>query len=135
MTYSLILKTISRILLPFVIIFGFYIILNGDTSPGGGFQGGVVLATGYLLLYFIKQENSFDLSGLLKIYKLFFMVLLGFVSISALTRGIPFTNFFPQSFEIETRRIYLIGLDLIIGLNVAIGLISVFTVFLEEGHK
>jgi multicomponent Na+:H+ antiporter subunit B len=34
-----------------VVLFGIYIVAHGHLSPGGGFQGGVVLATGALLVY------------------------------------------------------------------------------------
>jgi multicomponent Na+:H+ antiporter subunit B len=34
-----------------VVLFGLYMVAHGHLSPGGGFQGGVVLATGALLVY------------------------------------------------------------------------------------
>jgi multicomponent Na+:H+ antiporter subunit B len=34
-----------------VVLFGIYVVAHGHLSPGGGFQGGVVLATGALLVY------------------------------------------------------------------------------------
>ena len=34
-----------------VVLFGAYVVAHGHLSPGGGFQGGVVLATGALLVY------------------------------------------------------------------------------------
>lgn len=46
---SEILRTGSRLLLPLIMIFGCYIFLHGHLTPGGGFQGGVVIATGLLL--------------------------------------------------------------------------------------
>jgi len=45
-----ILATGSRFLLPLLFLFGVYIFLHGHLTPGGGFQGGVVLASGVLLL-------------------------------------------------------------------------------------
>jgi multicomponent Na+:H+ antiporter subunit B len=39
------------LLLPVSVLVGLYIIAHGQLSPGGGFQGGVVLATGWHLLY------------------------------------------------------------------------------------
>ena len=48
MKTSIILKTISKLLLPFMMLFGIYIISFGDVSPGGGFQGGAILTTAYL---------------------------------------------------------------------------------------
>ena len=37
--------------LPFAIVFGLYVILFGTVSPGGGFQGGVIVAASVLMLY------------------------------------------------------------------------------------
>jgi multicomponent Na+:H+ antiporter subunit B len=39
------------LLLPITMLVGLYVIAHGQLSPGGGFQGGVVLATGWHLLY------------------------------------------------------------------------------------
>jgi multicomponent Na+:H+ antiporter subunit B len=39
------------LLLPVTVLVGLYVIAHGQLSPGGGFQGGVVLATGWHLLY------------------------------------------------------------------------------------
>jgi len=38
-------------LLPFALMFGFYIIIFGTVSPGGGFQGGVIVSAAALMLY------------------------------------------------------------------------------------
>ena len=37
--------------LPFALVFGIYVILFGTISPGGGFQGGVIVSSACLLLY------------------------------------------------------------------------------------
>ena len=48
---SEILLTGSRLLAPVIIIFGIYIFLNGHLTPGGGFQGGAVIASAIMLLF------------------------------------------------------------------------------------
>ena len=48
---NIILKCGADALLPFAIVFGIYVILFGTVSPGGGFQGGVIVASAALLLY------------------------------------------------------------------------------------
>lgn len=45
-----ILDVVSRKLTPFMFLFGFYLFVYGHLSPGGGFQGGVVIASGIILL-------------------------------------------------------------------------------------
>ena len=44
-----ILRTASDLLFPLLIVAGLYIVLHGHLSPGGGFQGGVILAAAFFL--------------------------------------------------------------------------------------
>jgi len=48
--YDLIIKTVCRILIPFIQLFALYVIAHGHHSPGGGFQGGVILGASIILL-------------------------------------------------------------------------------------
>lgn len=47
---ELIVRTVCRRLAPFIQLFGLYVIMHGHSSPGGGFQGGVILAASFILL-------------------------------------------------------------------------------------
>jgi multicomponent Na+:H+ antiporter subunit B len=47
---TLIVKTVTRLVAAFITIFGVYTVLYGHVSPGGGFVGGVVLASGLVLV-------------------------------------------------------------------------------------
>jgi multicomponent Na+:H+ antiporter subunit B len=40
-----------RLFLPLIVTFGIYVILHAQLTPGGGFQGGAIVASGTLLLY------------------------------------------------------------------------------------
>ena len=46
---DLILKQVAWVLLPFIFLFAIYVLLNGETSPGGGFSGGTILGAGLIL--------------------------------------------------------------------------------------
>ncbi len=47
---DVIVKTMTRLLIPFIQIYGLYVIAHGHESPGGGFQGGVILGASFILL-------------------------------------------------------------------------------------
>ena len=47
---SEILETAATALVPLIFMFGIYIFINGHLTPGGGFQGGAVIATGFVLM-------------------------------------------------------------------------------------
>ncbi len=51
------LKIGVEVLFPLIIIFGFYIIIHGHLSPGGGFQGGVIIASAFLLMFLAKNDD------------------------------------------------------------------------------
>ena len=55
---SVVLTTGTKLLFPFIVIFGAYIFIHGHLTPGGGFPGGATIATAFLLLYmaFIAYE-------------------------------------------------------------------------------
>jgi multicomponent Na+:H+ antiporter subunit B len=48
--HDLIIQTACRILIPFIQLFALYVIAHGHHSPGGGFQGGVILGASVILL-------------------------------------------------------------------------------------
>ncbi len=47
---DLIIKTAVRLMVPFAQLFGLYVIVHGHYSPGGGFQGGVILGAAFIML-------------------------------------------------------------------------------------
>jgi len=47
---DIIIKTIARIFVPFIQLYALYVIMHGHYSPGGGFQGGVILGASLALL-------------------------------------------------------------------------------------
>lgn len=54
------LTTGSRFLAPLVMLLGVYIFVNGHLTPGGGFQGGAVIASGALLLLLADPLKHFS---------------------------------------------------------------------------
>ena len=48
-TDDIIIRTVSRVLIPFIQIYALYVIMHGHHSPGGGFQGGVILGASFIL--------------------------------------------------------------------------------------
>ena len=44
-----ILRVVSSLLIPYILLFGLYVQFHGDFGPGGGFQAGVIFAAGIIL--------------------------------------------------------------------------------------
>jgi len=47
---SVIVRTVTRFVYGLILVFGFYVIMHGHLTPGGGFQGGAVVASAFALL-------------------------------------------------------------------------------------
>jgi len=113
------------------VLFGFYLISHGHLSPGGGFQGGVVLGTAIILLALShsieKTEKKFKSRWLNMLEKLgiLTLVFLGFLGIFL---GYSFlSNFLPlgNPGQIASGGLMLL-FNIAIGIKVAAGVSVIF---------
>ena len=93
---SLVLNTGCRFLFPLILLFGTYIFIHGHLTPGGGFQGGAIIASAFVLVYLgCKGRNSENKNFVLfeSLGGLIFVVvgLLGFIF-----GGYFLSNFMPK---------------------------------------
>lgn len=49
MRHHLVLRVVTKLLLPFILLFGLYVQFHGESSPGGGFQAGIIVASAIIL--------------------------------------------------------------------------------------
>ena len=127
MERSQIVTMVSRKLVPFILLFGLYLISYGHLSPGGGFQGGVVLASGIILLFLshgftlVQRNFSERRLNLTELLMVFLFLLLG---LAGLSLGKYFLgNILPlgEAGEIPSAGFILL-LNMIIGLKVGTGI-------------
>ncbi|MFS2317397.1 Na(+)/H(+) antiporter subunit B [Maricaulis sp. D1M11] len=58
MNPHLILRVVSKLLIPMIVVFGFYVQFHGDYGAGGGFQAGVILAVAVILYALIYGMDA-----------------------------------------------------------------------------
>lgn len=61
MKNDLILRVVAKLLIPFILLFALYVQFHGDFGPGGGFQAGVILASGvifYALIFGLADARK-----------------------------------------------------------------------------
>ena len=137
---DVIVKSITRIIVPFAELYGIFIILHGHVSPGGGFSGGALIGTSlilYTLVFGIKKgeekfshrASEFAESGGIFLY--IFIGLIGLVFggqfLTNLAAGFPAGS--PgQLLSAGMIPILMIG----IGIKVASTIITLFHVLVEE---
>ena len=78
MENNLLLRIISKLLIPFIALFAFYVQFHGDFGPGGGFQAGVILAAAiilYSLIFGIKKSQTLITIQFLKLSMCFGLII------------------------------------------------------------
>lgn len=138
---TLIVKTVTRLTVGLIMLYGIYIVLHGHLSPGGGFAGGVIIALSFvhLMLAFGKDvalsKISVNLaSNLESIGALMFLsiALIGFFGgsffLNILGKGEPFRLFSAGTIPLS---------NIAISLKVGVGLSAIFLalVLLEQSKR
>ena len=125
---DVILQTIARILVPIILLFGMYVIMNGHISPGGGFSGGAIMGAG-LILYlnafgFARTERFFT-------FKTFQIVSLCALSFYAVAKTYSFFTGANHLWSFITPGTpgMLFSAGLIPYLNLAVGLVVCCTMY------
>ena len=125
---DIILQKCACVLVPFIMIFGIYIILNGHLSPGGGFSGGAVLGSG-LILYlnafgFEKTERFFTE----KVYRRITLCALTFYCVAKSYSFFTGANHLGSGIPLGNPGVILSS-GLILPLNICVGLVVACTMY------
>ena len=128
---TVIVKTIAKFVIPPVILFGIYMVLHGHITPGGGFSGGVIIASAFVLLVlaFGKEIASRKLktSTASVLESVGALIFLSLAVIGMIAGGWFFVNFLPKGYPVKIISAGFIPLANIgIGLKVAGGMFVVF---------
>jgi multicomponent Na+:H+ antiporter subunit B len=55
---DVIIQTVCRFFIPFMQVYGFYVLAHGHGSPGGGFQGGCIFAASFVMMSIVFDLNE-----------------------------------------------------------------------------
>lgn len=120
-----------------MIVFGFYIAVHGQLTPGGGFQGGVILASAPLIVYLSGDVDTFQRivkSPLIKLAESGGAAGYALIGVSALFFGAHFlTNIVPLG---TTGDLFSSGtiaiISIVVGIEVTGGFLVLMQIYLEE---
>ncbi len=121
------MRTAGRAITPFILLYGAYVTLFGVLSPGGGFPGGIIMASGVILI--LVTHGSDEIKALVENIEwldtfgaLAFLV----VGLTGLfIGGAYFTNIWPRSPAM------LVILDVVVALKVFAGTVALFVYFFK----
>jgi multicomponent Na+:H+ antiporter subunit B len=122
---TVIVKTVSSWVKVLIFLFGINIVLFGHLTPGGGFAGGVILASSYVLLMlafgreFVEENLPLPLASKLDCLGAFMFALVAILGI--VLGGSFFLNFLYQKY-LPGQPLHLVSAGIIPLANIAIGL-------------
>jgi len=128
---TLIVKTVARLTMGVILLYGIYIVAHGHISPGGGFAGGVIIALAFVLLViafgreFAMNRVSVSMSSL---FESLGAVMFLTIALAGYFGGYFFLNFFTKKGEPFT--VFSAGIiplcNIAISLKVGAGLFGIF---------
>jgi len=128
---------IIKIITPLILLFGIYLVINGFLTPGGGFQGGVVVATFFICRYLIYNIFDLPIGRILRMEELVFVSIVLF-AIAGIFLGTA--DHIPERWLTYFQNFYLVIMNGLIGVKVACGFTLLFYRYagierLEEGES
>ena len=139
---DIIIETLARLLTPFIQAFALYVLCLGHYSPGGGFQGGVLVAASFILLviaFDIKEAKKrltekwnivLNSTGVLVYAGIGLLCLIlggNFLDYSVLSKILPVG---PE----EARSLGILGVEIGVEITVAACLFSIFLDLASSGE-
>lgn len=139
--HDMVVDTVCRLLVPFIQLYGLYVLVHGHYSPGGGFQGGVIFASSYILV-----AVSYDLRtmvaqmderrvGLMSVAGVLIFFGIGFIS---LAHGSAFLDYaeltkYLGTPEADSRYMGVFFVETGVGLTVTAAMVQIFKLLSSSG--
>ena len=93
---QLILRVVTKMLIPFILLFSLYVQFHGDYGPGGGFQAGVIFAAGiilYAMLFGLSTARRVINQSFIQLVAAVGVLLYGSVGLVSLLNGGNFLDY------------------------------------------
>jgi multicomponent Na+:H+ antiporter subunit B len=138
---NIVVETVARVMIPFIQLFALYVIIHGALGPGGGFQGGVVFASGFILnviafnLASGRERLLESINTILSSLGLYIYAGIGLLAIIFSLGGAQYLNygFIPFTSHFEENR--ALGMDFVeIGIGITVMAITA-SIFFDLAQK
>lgn len=133
MADHLVLRIVSKILMPLILLFALYVQFHGEYGPGGGFQAGVIFAAGiilYTMLFGLDNARAVISPSLLKILAASGLLLYGSVGVVSMVSGANFLDYSVLAGDpVAGQHLGILVIELGVGITVAAAMILIFFAF------
>ncbi|MFK8027499.1 MAG: Na(+)/H(+) antiporter subunit B [Gammaproteobacteria bacterium] len=128
-----ILLETSHLLIPAILLFALYVQFHGDYGPGGGFQAGVIFASGvilYALLHGTKRTEKIISLNIAKVFAALGLLLYAGVGVFGILLGGNYLDYNVLAHDpVHGQHWGILVIELGVGITVASVIISIFYAF------
>ena len=123
-----IIRTVCKLVIPIILMFGIYILLNGHLSPGGGFSGGAIMASALIIYALVWGGERASHAIPSKALRIIVLCALGFYACSKTYSFFTGANDLHSIISPGTPG-RILSAGLILPLNVAVGFVVCCTMY------
>lgn len=135
----LVLRVVSKMLIPLIILFALYVQFHGDYGPGGGFQAGVIAAAAfilYALVFGLKMATIVVKPNVLKALAALGVLIYAGTGVASLFLGGNFLDYnVLASNPVAGQHIGIILIELGVGITVFAAMLSIFYAFAGQAER
>lgn len=129
----LVLRVVTKLLAPFILLFALYVQFHGDYGPGGGFQAGVIFAAGfilYALVFGVASARKILPEGILRAGIAGGVLLYAGVGVAGLLMGGNYLDYFVLAQDpVKGQHLGILLIEFGVGTTVACVMMTVFFTF------
>ncbi len=135
----LILRIVTKIMIPFILLFAFYVQFHGDFGPGGGFQAGVIFAAAiflYTMLFGMSTARRVINQSFIQMLAAIGVLIYGSVGVVSLLNGKEFFDYSALSADpVAGQHLGILLIELGVGITVASVMIIIFFNFVGRRNN
>lgn len=130
---NLVLRVVSKFLIPLIILFALYVQFHGDYGPGGGFQAGVIFASAfflYALVFGLDAARRAMPPKVLQLLASFGVLLYAGTGVAAILAGGAFLDYNRLASDpVAGQHLGILLIELGVGITVASVMLLIFFTF------
>ena len=138
MKHNLILRIISKFLIPLIFLFALYVQFHGDFGPGGGFQAGVIFSAGlilYALVFGVETAKKIIPPFVLRLLASLGVLIYAGTGIAGLMLGGKYLEYnVLASTRVAGQHLGIVVVELGVGMTVMSAMLLIFFAFAERGQ-
>ena len=139
MSDHVVLRIVSKMLIPLIMLFALYVQFHGEYGPGGGFQAGVIFASAFILyamLFGLTAARKVVNHTLVQLLSALGVLLYGSVGVVAMINGGNFLDYnFLSDDPVAGQMLGILLVELGVGITVASVMIIIFFTFTARSQK